>query len=186
MQTFALRWLRHSHLVPPPVSPSALRADVRNRDAYAAESRPRSSNVHHPRGPIHLPVSPPHHSRLHGAECGSLCTLGHLSCGMAAVSGIQDHLASQSHPDPDRERPSASLVYEERDPGVRELRMLERVGMHLLCPSSASGNQWDKRHKKVKQNSKPVLQVVFSECLLFPYSSACYYSNIVRPTGLVG
>ena len=51
------------------------------------------------------------------------------------------------HPDPDRERPSASLVYEERDPGVRELRMLERVGMHLLCPS-ASGNQCDKRHKK--------------------------------------
>ena len=68
MQIFALRWLRHSHLVPPPVSPSALRADVRNRDAYAAESRPRSSNVHHPRGPIHLPVSPPRHSRLHGAD----------------------------------------------------------------------------------------------------------------------
>ena len=100
----------------PPVSPSALRADVRSRDAYAAESRPRSSNVHYPRGPIHLPVNPPHHSRLRGAECGSLCTLGHLSCRMAAVSGIQDHLASQSHPDPDRERPSASLVYEERDP----------------------------------------------------------------------
>ena len=68
------------------------------------------------RAPAHLPVNPPHHSRLRGAECGSLCTFGHLSCRMAAVSGIQDHLASQSHPDPDRERPSASLVYEERDP----------------------------------------------------------------------
>ena len=49
----------------PPVSPSALRADVRSRDAYAAESRPRSSNVHFPRGPIHLPAGPPHHPTWH-------------------------------------------------------------------------------------------------------------------------
>ena len=45
------------------------------------------------RAPAHLPVNPPHHSRLRGAECGSLCTFGHLSCRMAAVSGIQGHLA---------------------------------------------------------------------------------------------
>ena len=81
MQIFALRWLRHSHLVPPPVSPSALRADVRSRDAYAAERRPRSSNVHFPRGPIHLPAGPPHHPTWHPkatqTQIGpTLCLLG--------------------------------------------------------------------------------------------------------------
>ena len=109
----------------PPVSPSALRADVRSRDAYAAESRPRSSNVHYPRGPIHLPVNPPHHSRLRGAECGSLCTFGHLS---------QESKNTWPHPDPDRERPSASLVYEERDPEYENYGCWNEWGCTCFAP----------------------------------------------------
>ena len=152
MQIFALRWLRHSHLVPPPVSPSALRADVRSRDAYAAERQPRSSNVHFPRGPIHLPAGPPHHPTWHPkatqTQIGpTLCLLG---------------LRTPEH----------------ENYGCWNEWVCTYFAPAVLQATSGT--------RDTKSESQTKLQVVFSECLLFPYSSACYYSNIVRPTGLVG
>ena len=86
-------------------------------------------------------------------------------------------------PRPRLDQPSASLVYEPRSTRTTDAGTSGYAPALPQCFRQPVGQET----QKVKQNSKESkLQVVFSECLLFPYSSACYYSNIVRPTGLVG
>ena len=84
-------------------------------------------------------------------------------------------------PRPRLDQPSASLVYEPRSTRTTDAGTSGYAPALPQCFRQPVGQET----QKVKQNSKESkLQVVFSECLLFPYSSACYYSNIVRPTCL--